>query len=348
MDLRAAFDVPTPAIVLAEGAFGEPGGKTAHGVTLHSELFDAAVVVDSTQAETTAGDVLDEPTLADVPVVATMTEALDRAPNAAVLVIGVAPAGGTLPAAWVADIEAAVAAGCSVVSGLHVFLSEDPEWQAAAEEAGVELYDVRQPPAADALRVADGRVDELAVPVVLTMGTDCAVGKRTTAVELYHAARARGLDAGWVATGQTGIMVGAHAGTVIDRVPADFAAGEVEKLVCAVAEDHELVFVEGQAALSHRAYSGVTLSILHGAWPDAVVLADDPDREVRTHYEMFDVWGLKRERTFIEALADTPVVAVSTWGDQAAVSDKHGLTAGNVYTETGTERILEAVLAEVR
>ncbi|ERG88181.1 MAG: protein of unknown function (DUF1611), partial [halophilic archaeon J07HX5] len=154
MDLRAAFDVPTPAIVLAEGAFGEPGGKTAHGVALHSELFDAAAVVDSTRANTTAGDVLDAPTVADVPVVATMAEALDRAPSAEVLIIGVAPAGGTLPAAWVADIEAAVVAGCDVVSGLHVELSEDPQWQVAADEAGVELYDIRQPPAADKLRVA--------------------------------------------------------------------------------------------------------------------------------------------------------------------------------------------------
>ena len=347
MNLRSAFDPPVPTVVLAEGEFGRPGGKTANGVVMHSELFDARVVVDSTCAGSDAGAVLDHPGARDVPVVGSVEEALAAAPEVEALVLGVAPAGGGLPDSWKADIRDAMAAGCDVVSGLHVFLGEREEWRELADEAGVRLFDVRKPPAEDRLRVGDGRVDDADATVVLTLGTDCAVGKRTTTFELYRAAKEAGYDAGWVATGQTGIMVGAHRGVVIDRVPADFTAGTVEDLVCGVAEDRDLVFVEGQAALSHRAYSGVTLSILHGAWPDAVVLADDPDRERRTHFEeRFGVGSPEAEIDLVESLADTTVAGVSTWGDPETVA--YDRPAANVYDEGGPARLLSAVEEAMR
>ena len=341
MDLHSAFDAPAPAVVLAEGEFGAPGGKTANGVVMHGELFDARVVVDSTHEGDLAAEVLSYSNASDVPIVASMTEALDLAPEAEALVIGVAPAGGDLPEAWIADIREAMAAGCDVVSGLHVFLSEQPEWRDLADEHDVRIFDVRKPPAEADLRVADGRVDDREADVVLTMGTDCAVGKRSTAFELYRAAREAGLDAGWVATGQTGIMVGADRGVVVDRVPADFTAGAVEDMVAAVAADREVVFVEGQAALTHRAYSGVTLSILHGSWPDAVVLAHDPGRYHRAHFEQFAVASVEREMELIEALADAPVAAVATWGDPEQAS--HGLPTANVFDDGGSERLLSAI-----
>ncbi|WP_135852393.1 DUF1611 domain-containing protein [Halorussus salinus] len=341
MDLRSAFDPPVPTVVLAEGEFGRPGGKTANGVVSHSELFAARAVVDSTRAGQTVDEVLDHPGDSDVPIVSSVEEALTVAPEAEALVVGVAPAGGELPDEWKADIRDAIRAGCDVVSGLHVFLGESPEWRELADDAGVRLFDVRKPPGEDQLRVGDGRVDDVDATVVLTLGTDCAVGKRTTTFELYQAAKEAGLDAGWVATGQTGTMVGAHRGVVIDRVPADFTAGVVEELVCGVAEDHDLVFVEGQAALSHRAYSGVTLSLLHGANPDAVVLAHDPDRERRTHFDQFPVGSPDAEIDLIESLADTEVAAVSTWGDPA--DSDLGRPAANVYHEGGPARLLDAV-----
>jgi uncharacterized NAD-dependent epimerase/dehydratase family protein len=339
MDLRNEFSVPAPVVVLAEGEFGTPHAKTANGVVMHSELFDVRAVVDSTRAGRSASEVLDRP-VPEIPVVESTDEALERAPEAEALVIGVAPAGGELPAAWVADIETVMDAGCDVVSGLHTFLSEDPGWEARAEEAGVRLFDVRKPPADDELRVGDGRVGDLDADVVLTVGTDCAVGKRTTTFELYRAAREAGLDAGWVATGQTGVMVGAQRGVVVDRVPADFAAGVVEDLVCAVAEEHDLVFVEGQAALTHRAYSGVTLALLHGAWPDAAVLVDDPSRERREDFEQFGVEGVETERRLVEELSEATVAAVSTWADS---DEGYDLPAANVYREGGPERLLDAV-----
>lgn len=347
MNLRAEFSAPAPAIVLAEGAFGATGGKTANGVVMHSELFDAVAVVDSETAGRRVSEVLTTDDVDDVPIVATMDEALERAPEADALVIGVAPAGGQLPDAWVDDIRMAMAHGCDVVSGLHTFLSEDPEWQRLEDAHDVTIHDVRKPPTDGDLSVGDGSVDDVDAPVVLTMGTDCAVGKRTTTFELYRAARRRGIDAGWVGTGQTGIMVGAHRGVVIDRVPADFTTGTVEALVVDVASDHDLVFVEGQASLSHRAYSGVTLSILHGAWPDSVVLADEPKRRNRTHFEQFPVAGVTHETEAIEHLAEANVVAISTWGDPEEATSKHGIPAGNVLNDGGADRILDAVLESI-
>ncbi|WP_439026994.1 DUF1611 domain-containing protein [Haloarchaeobius sp. DT45] len=341
MDLRSEFDVPAPAVVLAEGEFGTPHGKTANGVVMHSELFDARVVVDSTRAGQKVGDVLGRDDVPEIPIVGSVEDALEHAPEAAALVIGVAPAGGALPDEWVDDIRDAMRAGCDVVSGLHTFLSDDPDWQSLAEECGVSLYDVRKSPPASELRVGDGRVDDADADVVLTMGTDCAVGKRTTTFELYRAAREAGLDAGWVATGQTGVMVGAHRGVVVDRVPADFTSGIVEDMVCAVAEDHDIVFVEGQAALSHRAYAGVTMGLLQGAWPDAVVVVDEPGRERREDFDQFAVPAVEDEADRIESLSDATVAAVSTWGDPAELD--YSVPAANVYHEGGPNRLLDAV-----
>jgi uncharacterized NAD-dependent epimerase/dehydratase family protein len=343
MTLRDAFETPAPAIVLAEGEFGETGGKTSNGVVLHSEVFDPRVVVDSETAGERPADVLGRADAPDVPIVPSMADAVEEAPGAEALVIGVAPAGGALPDAWVGAIETAMRAGCDVVSGLHTFLGETARWSSLAAELGVRIFDVRQPPADEDLRVGDGSVDDAEADVVLTLGTDCAVGKRTTTFELYRAAQSAGIDAGWVATGQTGIMVGAQAGVVVDRVPADFVAGVVEDLVLSVASDHDLVFVEGQASLTHRGYSAVTLGILHGVWPDAVVLADDPGRSGRTHFEQFPVEGVETEVAHIEALSDASVVALSTWGDPAVESERHGLPAANPYEEEGPADLLATV-----
>lgn len=343
MNLRSRYDTPVPTVVLAEGAFGTPDGKTANGVVMHSELFDVRAVVDSTHAGATAGEVLQKRGVASVPVVASMADALSSAPDARALVLGVAPAGGDLPDAWRADIREAMAAGCDVVSGLHVFLGDDLAWAERADDAGVDIVDVRKPPD-DGLRVADGSAGDVDADVVLVVGTDCAAGKRTTTFELYRAARAAGRDVAWIATGQTGIMVGADRGVVVDRVPADFAAGVVEDMVCDLA-DHDLVLVEGQASLTHRAYSGVTLSILNGAWPDAVVIADDPARERRAHFERFPVATVGEEAALVETFCDASLAGISTWGDPRTVEYDAELPVANVYREGGTESLLTAVEA---
>lgn len=347
MRLRSQFDAPVPTIVLAEGEFGQTGGKTANGVVMHSTLFDAQVVIDSQTAGSTAREVLEKPAAPEIPIVDSLDAALEIAPEAEAFVIGVAPAGGDLPESWVDTIEGAVRTGCDIVSGLHTFLGDDPKWQSLADEHDVRLFDVRKPPEREQLRVSDGSRDGVDADVVLTMGTDCAVGKRTTTFELYKAATDRELDAAWIATGQTGIMIGADYGVVIDRVPADFSAGVVERMIVESAEQADLIFVEGQASLSHRAYSGVTLSILHGSWPDSVVLADEPNRGPRTHFGQFSVEGVQHERRLIESLAETEVVALSTWGDPEEQSTQYGLPTANVFHDGGPEQLLDAVLASL-
>lgn len=342
MNLHNVLDTPVPAIVLSEGEFGNADGKTANGVVMHSTIFKPQVVIDSTQAGRTAGTVLGHETSEPVPIVESMAEALASASEAEAVVIGVALPGGDLPPSWADGLKLAIRAGCDIISGLHVFLSEQSEWRELADEHGVRLIDVRRPPNVEDLRIGDGSVDDVDATVILTMGTDCAVGKRTTTFELYKAAIEADLDAGWVGTGQTGIMIGAHEGIVIDRVPADFIAGAVEELVCRVGADHDLVFVEGQAALTHRSYSGVTLGLLHGSWPDAVVLADEPDRRTRTVGD-FPLDDVETEIALIEALSDATVAAISTWGDPDQIEAAHDLPAANVYHERGGADLLAAV-----
>lgn len=348
MDLRSAFEPPVPTIVMAEGKFGDPEGKTANGIVMHSELFDPVAIIDSDTSGQSPRDVLGRESVPDVPILPDISEALETAPEAEALVLGVSPAGGALPSSWVGGIREAMHAGCDIVSGLHVFLSDDREWTALASECGVRLFDVRKPPKTDDLRVADGRVDDVDATVVLTVGTDCAVGKRTTTFEMYKAAKQEGIDAGWVATGQTGIMVGAHRGTVIDRVPADFTAGVVEQHVVDVADDHEMVFVEGQGALTHRAYSGVTLSIIHGTWPDAVVLVDEPNRVQRALFDQFSVRGVETEKTLVKQLCDAEIAGLSTWGDPATEKARFEIPVANVYESGGARTLLKAVQECVR
>ena len=203
------------------------------------------------------------------PIVGSLGEALAFEPDA--LLIGIAPRGGGLPAAWRAVIREAIAAGLDVVSGLHRFLADDPELGPLAQARGVRLIDLRRPPSALPLPREAGVPAPHPRPfVVLTVGSDCNVGKMTAALEITHAARAAGIDAEFGATGQTGILL-AGRGIAVDRVIADFIAGATEQLIDELGAC-EWAVVEGQGSLLHPAYSGVTLGLLHGARPDAMIL----------------------------------------------------------------------------
>ncbi|MFB6217960.1 MAG: DUF1611 domain-containing protein, partial [Halobacteriaceae archaeon] len=206
---------------------------------------------------------------------------MDDAPPVDRLVIGIAPIGGGFEESWRPDVRAALQRGCDVVAGLHYFLAEDEEFRALADEHGCDLVDVRRPP--EDLTVAEGVADEVGARRVLTVGTDCSVGKMTATFELARAARDRGTDAAVVPTGQTGIMIEGW-GIAVDRVVSDFAAGAVERMVLE-AGDREVVFVEGQGSVVHPAYSGVTTSILHGSMPDELVLCHAAGREAVHGYE---------------------------------------------------------------
>ncbi len=259
--------------ILAPGLFATRGAKTAHGTIAYSA--DATVaVIDASQAGKRVRDVV--PYLAcDAPVVASVDEALAFGPTA--LLIGVAPAGGALPPDWRAAILRAIGAGLEIVSGLHDFLGDDAEFAAAAARSGARIRDLRTPPPP---RIFSGAGARVGARVVLTVGSDCAVGKMTAALELSAAARAAGVDARFVATGQTGIAI-AGAGIPIDRTICDFTSGAAEALVLENA-DAELLFVEGQGGINNPAFAAVTLGLLYGTSPDALVLAH---LATRTHIE---------------------------------------------------------------
>jgi uncharacterized NAD-dependent epimerase/dehydratase family protein len=258
-------------LVLAEGKSADPHyGKTMRGVVAYSP-HPTVVILDSERAgEEHEG----------IPIVATVEEALPYEPDTAL--VGVATQGGRFPPAWRDLLKEVIAARLHVENGLHEFLSEDEEMTALAREQGVELRDLRKPP--PDLNVPTG--DNLRVPakIVLTVGSDCAIGKKTVAVELDRAARDRGLKSQFVPTGQTGIAI-AGWGIAVDAVVSDFLAGAAEWLVVEGARrGGELLFVEGQGSLVHPAYSGVTMGLLHGSAPHALVLCHKAGTEVVEGY----------------------------------------------------------------
>lgn len=255
--------------------------KTAVGILRYGDQ-DVVAVLDRDSAGTTVGDHLPDVDAADVPVV----EGVEDAPEFDALVVGIAPIGGGFEETWRPDVRGAIERGADVIAGLHYFLGEDEELVALADEHGVELQDVRKPP--EDLTVAEGVARDLDCEIVLTVGTDCSTGKMTTTLELVEAAREAGLDAGFIPTGQTGIMI-AGWGIPIDRTISDFTNGAVERMLKRKADDHEYLFVEGQGSIIHPAYSAVTCGILHGAMPDKVVLCHAAGRESIHGFESFDI-----------------------------------------------------------
>ncbi len=342
------------ALVLAEGALGKDDGKTAHGLIMHSLRDEIVAVIDSHHAGKDAG----RPVFGrdvGVPVVGSYEEGKELG-KPDVLYLGAAPVGGRLPEAFRKTILAALEDGLTVYSGLHSFLSDDDALQTAAHKGGGKIIDVRKPP--KDLSVANGRIYDCNTPRVLVMGTDCAVGKRITVVELVNAARERGIKTGFVATGQTGCMLGPDAGAVIDRIPSDFCAGQVEKMVCDVAEEgNELVLLSGQGSILHPAFSGVALAILHGSLPNAVILNHNPGRTQRA---LFDHWAYKvqdieEEIALIERIGRTKVVAVAVNGQNVddipgtckRLTEQTGLPAADPLTMDPAV-LLDAALEEIQ
>ena len=245
-------------LILAEGKSADPHyGKTARGVLRYSQ-HPTVAILDSTRAgETHDG----------IPVVGAVKDALCFNPTTAL--VGVATQGGRFPRAWRELLRAAIANGLDVENGLHQFLGDDPELSELARRHHVELRDLRKPP--PDLDVPTGENLELDARIVLTVGSDCAIGKMTVSLELDREAQRRGLRSVFIPTGQTGIAI-AGWGICVDAVVADFVAGAAERLVVESAERGDLLWVEGQGALQHPAYSGVTLGLVHGSAPHAFVL----------------------------------------------------------------------------
>ena len=246
-------------LILGEGFSHDPHyGKTMRGI-VHYGPDPVVAILDSARVGAEHEG---------IPIVGTVDEALVYEPTVAV--VGVATQGGRFPPAWRELLKASIAAGLDVESGLHEFLSDDPELMALARKRGVTLRDLRKPP--EGLNVPTGANLRVDATIVLTVGSDCAIGKKTVAVELDLEARRRGLESVFVPTGQTGIAI-AGWGIAVDAVVSDFLAGAAEWLVVEGARrGGKLLFVEGQGSLVHPMYSGVTLGLVHGSTPHLFVL----------------------------------------------------------------------------
>jgi len=300
--------------------------KTAVGVLRYAD-HDVVAVLD----RETAGDTVHDhvPDVQDAPIVASMND-VDESIDA--LIIGIAPIGGGLEESWRPDIRTALQQGSDVIAGLHYFLENDAEFRALAEEHGCELWDVRKP--REDLGVADGVADSVSADVVLTVGTDCSVGKMTATCELVDAAQERGIDAAMIPTGQTGIMIEGW-GNPIDRVVSDFTAGAVEEMILEKGNDHDLLFVEGQGSIIHPAYSAVTCGILHGSMPDALVLCHSVGRDEIHGYDQAippvgDYVGLYESLS--APVSEAPVVA-GALDTRAAGDDEAARDAIDEYSE---------------
>src|SRR6476619_2095545 len=256
-------------VILAEGEFAPHSAKTAYGVIRYGR-DDVVAVLDSTKAGQNVEAFLPGH---DIPIVSTLAEALALPNPPDALLIGIAPTGGRLPDAWRAVILEAIAAGLDVLSGLHTFLVDDPEFAPAAETRGTTIVEYRRHTARQKTTV--GRRHGPGKRVILTVGSDCAIGKMSVSLELRRAALAAGDKASFVATGQTGMMIEGW-GVAVDRLISDFAQGTVEWLVEEGEGLGDWVMVEGQGSLDHPAYSSVTLSLVHGATPQAMVMVHKP------------------------------------------------------------------------
>jgi uncharacterized NAD-dependent epimerase/dehydratase family protein len=287
-------DAPRVAI-LAEGLFTRATAKTAIGVLRYAG-YPIVAVIDSTRAGTDAADHVGVGR--GVPVVASVDDAIAR--GADVLLIGTAAAGGRIPHEYRAVLAGALERGIAVWNGLHERVLSDPKLAEAAKRGNASVRELREPP--NELPIGGHRRPREGATVVLTVGSDAAVGKMTASLEIVAALRRMGEKAAFVATGQTGIAI-AGEGISVDAVVADFIAGAAEQMVCEAAEDADWVIVEGQGSLTHPGFSGVTLGLLHGAGPDLMVLCHDTNRHAMKGYEATGL-PLRRLRDLVRIYED--------------------------------------------
>ena len=348
-------DQPRVAI-LAEGLFAPQTAKTAIGVIRYAP-YPVVAIVDSTRAGSDGADVIGVGR--GIPVVATVGDAIAR--GARVLLIGTAAPGGQIPESYRPILADALRSGLEIWNGLHERVLTDPALRDAAASGGGRVRELRVPPAD--LPIGGHRARRAGTRVVLTVGSDAAVGKMTVSLELVRALERAGRRAAFVATGQTGIAI-AGQGISVDAVVADFIAGAAERIVCDAAESADWIVVEGQGSLTHPGFSGVTLGLLHGSAPDLLVLCHDASRVEVKGFPGLPIKSLRDLVPLYESAAawtrgadaHVPVVAValntSALDDAsaqrviAAAATETGLPVADPVREgvPGADRLAAAVL----
>lgn len=300
------------AVVYCEANFGAVDGKTANGLVRHSELYEIIAVIDSEKAGLDAGEVLgDGPN--GISICRDLDDALAQAGSVPdYFIFGTAPSSGMLSRLERSLVLDAMFLGMNVVNGLHEFLTDDPEFMAASAANNVTILDIRKPRAKKDLRMFSGRIGDVTCPRIAVLGTDCAIGKRTTATILTQALNDRGVKAVMVGTGQTGLIQGARYGVALDAIPSQFCAGEMEAAIVEAfeGEDPDVIIIEGQGALSHPAFC-TSAFILRGSCPDGVVLQHAPGRVSRCDFEQMPMPTPASEIDLIERFTDTTVIGLT-------------------------------------
>lgn len=331
-------------VILTEGHSNPHTAKTACSVMRYRPQ-EVVAVFDSQSLGKSIQELLGVPI--DVPFIASLADADD----ANTLLIGIAPPGGRIPDAWRSVVLEAIRRGMDIVSGLHDFLCDDEEFAAAANEYGVQLVDVRKNNETTIARRVGIREDCYRLH---TVGHDCSVGKMVTSIEITEGLKRRNVDAKFIATGQTGIMVSGE-GCPVDRVIADFVSGATERLLLD-SQHHDVLVFEGQGSLVHPSYSAVTLGILHGCMPHALIMCYEVGREVITGVEHVKIPPLDQIRDLYLTMSNiferTEFVGVSMNGRRVSAEEAEeekkrvrellGLPVCDVFRD-GPDELVEAV-----
>jgi len=315
------------AVILCEGLFGKPLGKTAAGLVRRSYRFKIVGVIDSSSPKGDAGEILDGVSR-NIPIFSSISEMMstsDTTPD--FLIIGVATMGGKLPESFRKPIAEALNAGISVISGLHVRLAEDEEFSSIAKKTGATIEDIRKEPAFDRLKYFRNLAKDLPCKRIAVLGTDAAIGKRTTALELTEALNSMEIRTVFVATGQTGMLQCPGYGIPVDAIRGDFVVGELEsEIVRAFEKEHpEVIIIEGQGSLSHPAYVTGSRAIVSAASPNGIVLQHAPMRKIRTFHEEelgLPMPDIDSEIELIKAYARCPLIGITI--------NHHGMTRDEV------------------
>ena len=300
------------AIVYCEANFADVDGKTANGLVRHSERYRILSVIDSHKSGLDSGMVLDNK-INNIPICRDLADALEHAgavPD--YFIYGMAPSSGLLSIHDRSLIIEAMNHGMNIVNGLHEFLNDDPVFVAACLANNVEILDVRRPRAKKDLRLFSGRISEVTCPRIAVLGTDCAIGKRTTATILTQALNDSGIKAVMVGTGQTCLIQGARYGIALDAIPSQFCIGELESTIVEAFENEspDVIIIEGQSSLSHPAFSSSSF-ILRGSNANAVVLQHAPGRKQRCDFKQMPIPTPASEIELIEIFAKTRVIGMT-------------------------------------
>lgn len=347
------------AIVYCEGAFNTPNGKTAHGLVRFTERYDIQGVLDSNYAGQDAGMVLDGKENG-IPIYKTLEAAVKNGGHTTIktLVIGLAPDGGRLPVKAKATIKKALEMGWNVDSGLHDFLSNDKNLVKLAHENGCTIRDVRKTPDRDQLHFFSGEIEKVDCLKLAILGTDSAIGKRTTAWIIVHALRQAHLKAEMIGTGQTAWMQGAKYSMIMDSCINDFVSGEIEHAVVSAwkNEKPDVIVIEGQGSLMNPAYPG-GFEILAAGRPDFVILQHAPKRVEYDGFPGYKLHSLKEQINAIEVISGKKVLAITLNHELMKpdeilpackkISQETGLAAFDVLAH-GAEGLIELIKQKLK